>query len=206
MTTNGAVPESPAVVRRLQSTSSASLVALGEMFEDLQTVLQCCERLVEDLATDPGQPDPIAVEAVWTLALLSYARCFAAGGAGIALTEEDLTTVVPNSEVVEWHHVLTQLRDHHADPLVNPRERFSVGVTQDPDGVATGVAITSVRQPLVDDLTVRQTGAIAYALSGLVNARIEAQQELLFGELKALAREDLDQLEPIDVGHDTTGS
>ena len=140
------------------------------------------------------------------MALLSYARCFNAGEAGEALTEEDLTTAVPNGEVVEWHHVLTQLRDHHADPLVNPRERFSVGVTQDPDGAPTGVAITSVRQPLVDDLTVRQTGAIAYALSGLVNARIEAQQELLFGELKALAREDLDQLEPIDVDHDPTGS
>jgi len=206
MTTNGAVPESPAVVRRLRSASSESLVALVEKFEDLQTVLRCCERLVGELAPESGTPDPVAVEAVWTMALLSYARCFNAGEAGEALTEEDLTTAVPNGEVVEWHHVLTQLRDHHADPLVNPRERFSVGVTQDPDGAPTGVAITSVRQPLVDDLTVRQTGAIAYALSGLVNDRIEAQQELLFGELQALAREDLDQLEPIDVGHDPTGS
>ena len=50
-------------------------------------------------------------------------------------------------------------------------------MTQDANGAASGVAITSARQPLVDDLTVRQTGAIAYALSGLVNERIEAQQQ-----------------------------
>jgi hypothetical protein len=206
MTTNDVVPESPAVVRRLETTSAASLVALVEMFEDLQTVLRCCERLVEELAPESGEPDPVAVEAVWTMALLSYARCFAVGETGVGLTEGDLTTAVPNGEVVEWHQVLTQLRDHHADPLANPRERFSVGVTQDQDGAATGVAITSARQPLVDDLTVRQTGAIGYALSGLVNARIEAQQELVFEELKALAREDLDKLEPIEVGQAATGS
>ena len=199
MTTNGAVPESPAVVRRLRSASSESLVALVEKFEDLQTVLRCCERLVGELAPESGTPDPVAVEAVWTMALLSYARCFNAGEAGEALTEEDLTTAVPNGEVVEWHHVLTQLRDHHADPLVNPRERFSVGVTQDPDGAPTGVAITSVRQPLVDDLTVRQTGAIAYALSGLVDKRIELRQKEVFHDLESWSKADLDRLDPLDV-------
>ena len=78
--------------------------------------------------------------------------------------------------MLEWHRLLLQLRDHYADPAVNPRERFSVGVAQDAHGTPSGVAITSARQPLVDDLTVRQTGAIAYALSGLVNERIESRQ------------------------------
>ena len=78
--------------------------------------------------------------------------------------------------MLEWHKVLLELRDHYADPAVNPRERFTVGVTQDASGPPSGVAITSVRQPLVDDLTVRQTGAIAYALSGLVDGRIEASR------------------------------
>ena len=35
-----------------------------------------------------GEPDPVVVEAVWTTALLSYARCFAATGHGVALTRE----------------------------------------------------------------------------------------------------------------------
>ncbi|MEP6815324.1 MAG: hypothetical protein ABI873_07230 [Marmoricola sp.] len=203
MTTNGAPPEPPAVVRRLGSESSATLVALVETFEDLQMVLRCCERLVQDLAPAEGQPDVVPVEAVWTMALLSYARCFTAGEAGVALTEEDLKTAQPSGDVLEWHQVLLQLRDHYTDPSANPRERFSVGATQDASGAATGVAITSARQPLVDDLTVRQTGAIAYALSSLVNGRIEAQQEQVFAELKNLTKADLDKLSQLDLAQPT---
>jgi hypothetical protein len=205
VTTNGAGPAPPAVVRRLESGSARSLVTLVEAFEELQTVLRCCERLVEELARE--EPDPLTVESLWTVALLSYARCFAAGQDGpAALTEADLAEAVPNDQVVPWHGVLTELRGHHADPVANPRERFSVGVSQGPDGTASGIAITSVRQPLVDDLTVRQTGAIAYALSGLVDRRIAEQQERVFGETEALGRDELDGLEAIDVDHDATGS
>ncbi len=206
MTTNGAPPETPdppAVVRRLDSESAAELVALVETFEDLQMVLRCCERLVEELAPAEGEPDAVPVEAVWTMALLSYARCFIAGAGGVALTEEDLTTAQPAGDVIEWHKLLLQLRDHQTDPAVNPRERFSVGVTQDAGGAASGVAITSARQPLVDDLTVRQTGAIAYALSALVNSRIEAQQEQVFEELKSLSKADLERFDPVDVAQPT---
>ena len=183
------------------------------MFEDLQTVLRCCERLVSEFA---GEADEVVVEAVWTTALLSYARCFTehelangvankaangdANGSGAALTEDDVSTTHANGdEVRKWHRLLLQLRDHYADPAVNPRERFSVGVSQGEDGTASGVAITSARQPLVDDLTVRQTGAIAYALSGLVNAQIEAEQQQLFANLMTRSKEDLDTLDPLEV-------
>jgi hypothetical protein len=195
MSTNGAgpaPPDAPEVVRRLESASAQSLVALVEAFEELQTVLRCCERLVSEL--DGEEPDPLTVEALWTVALLSYGRCF-----GSALTADDLAEAVPNDQVGPWHEVLTQLRGHHADPVTNPRERFSVGVTQGPDGTASGVAITSARQPLVDDLTVRQTGAIAYALSGLLDRRIAERQQEVFTETEALPREELDGLEAIDV-------
>ena len=69
-------PAPPAVVRRLDDPAAAALAELVEVFEDLQTVLRCCERLVTELAAE-GEPDPVVVEAVWTTALLSYARCFA---------------------------------------------------------------------------------------------------------------------------------
>ncbi len=198
MSTNGAPPAPPAVVRRLEGSGSAALAELVEAFEDLQTALRCCERLVTELAAEGG-PDPVVVEAVWTMTLLSYARCFAPGEGGVALTEDDVTATQSSEEALEWHRLLLQLRDHHADPVVNPRERFSVGVTQDDDGRPSGVAITSARQPLVDDLTVRQTGAIAYALSALVNQRIEARQEEVFDEVKTLSQDALDQLVPLDV-------
>jgi len=175
------------------------LVEHVEVFEDLQMVLRCCERLVAELADDKAAPDGVVVEAVWTMALLSYARCFSPRESGASLTEEDLTASQPNGDVLEWHKVLLQLRDHYCEPTMNPRERFSVGVAQDSSGSASGVAITSARQPLVDDLTVRQTGAIAYALSGLLNGRTETQQEKVFEELKDITPADLEKLDPLDV-------
>jgi hypothetical protein len=72
-------------------------------------------------------------------------------------------------------------------------------VAQGGDGGATGVAITSARQPLVDELTVRQTGAIAYALSGLVNERIEAQQAEVYEAVKDAAPADLEKLDRLDL-------
>ena len=198
MTTNGTTVAPAGSMRRVDDAAAAALVGVVEVFEDLQTVLRCCERLVSELAAD-GEPDPVVVESVWTTALLSYARCFAATGDGVALTESDVSSTHSSPEVVEWHRLLLQLRSHYSDPAVNPRERFSVGVAQDANGRASGIAITSARQPLVDDLTVRQTGAIAYALSGLVDKRIELRQEEVFDDLASWSKADLDRLDPLDV-------
>jgi len=196
----------PGLLRRLDNPNASTLVGLVETFEDLQTVLRCCERLVSVLGAGNGEPDDVVVEGVWTTALLSYTRCFSAGEGGAALTEADLSEAQPNGDVLDWHKVLLQLRDHYADAAVNPRERFSVGVSQDTSGAANGVALTSVRQPLVDDLTVRQTGAIAYALSALVDGRIETQQKTVFAELEGLSAADLEGLDQIDVSEAGSGA
>lgn len=204
MSSNGLPPAPaapPPVVRRLESAEAQVLTELASTFEDLQMVLLCCERLVTTLA---AQPDDVLVEALWTTAMLSYARAFAPDKAA-ALTEEDLATTKLEGDLVEWHHMLLRLRGHHSDPVINPREIFSVGVAQDAQGAASGVAITSARQPSVDDLTVRQTGAIAYALSQLVNDRIETRQKEVLDGLTDATREDLDKLERLDVVDPATG-
>ena len=195
----------PPALRLLDGAAAGELAGLCATFEELQTVLRCCENLIAGL--DPrqsgrGGPDGVSIEAAWTVALLSYARCFrtapgAAAGAG--LTEEDVAAAQPGAEVLEWHQVLIRLRDHYADPEVNPREHFSVGVAQDELGAASGVAITSTRQPLVDEVTVRQLGAIAYALSTAVDARIASRQEELFAQVKDTPPADLDKLEMLDL-------
>jgi hypothetical protein len=109
-----------------------------------------------------------------------------------------VTSAVPTGDALGWHKLLLQLREHYA-AAANPRERFSVGVAQDANGVANAVAVTSSRQPLVDDLTVRQTGAIALALSALVDDRITAQQEKAFEEVKDTGRSDLGPAPPTGV-------
>jgi len=189
----------PNDLRRLDTPGASALAELMARFEDLQTALRCCERLVSELAAGDNEPDEVLIEAIWTTALLSYGRCFSADGAGPALTEGDVSATQSSEEALTWHRVLLQLRDHYADPSANPREKFLVGVTQNPDGTASGVAITSGRQPLVDELTVRQTGAIAFGLSSLVNDRITARQEQVFGEVRESPKAALDKLARLEV-------
>ena len=196
--------ETPIVARRLDTPSAEVLADLAEVFEELQTVLRCCERLVAELAEEA--PDDVLVEGLWTMALLGYARCFSPRGSGVALGADDLDAALPGHDAGSWHAILLQLRDHHADPARSPRERFTVAVTRSAQGTANGVAVTSARQPRGDDLTVRQTGALAYALIGLVDQRIESQQQQVSEEVGRLSAAELDGLESIDVASDDAGS
>jgi hypothetical protein len=188
----------PTVVRTLSTPAAAALADLAATFEELQTVLGCCERLVAALAVP--EPDEVFVEALWTTTLLSYARCFAAGPRGMGLTAADVAGTGLEGEVGDWHELLLRMRDHFADPAVDPRERFSVGVSRNTDGTAAGIAVTSVRQPLVDEVTVRQTGALAYALMRLVDERIGIQQGKVFTAAGTLTALQLDRLPEVEVG------
>jgi hypothetical protein len=188
----GAPPPPPSVVRQLRSPAALALADLAAVFEDLQTVLRCCERLVVEISA-PG-PDDLALEAYWTTAVLSYARCFSPGERGVGLTEADITATGLEGDVLGWHAVLLALRDRYADPVVNPRESFSVGAAQGSTGHADGIAVSSARQPALDEVSVRQTGAVAYALTKLVDERITAQQGVVFTAVAAMARPALDNL------------
>lgn len=198
MMTNDVSTTTPASVRRLNTPAALALADLAATFEDLQTVLRCCERLVSDLGAGGG-PDDLALEAFWTTAVLSYARCFSPGPRGTGLTPDDVTATRLPGDVLGWHQVLQQLRGHYADAAVNPREKFSVGVSQDAAGKANGIAVTSAWQPPVDDLTVRQTGAIAFELSRIVDRRIAEQQEIVFGAVEAMTRAQLEKLPILEV-------
>lgn len=193
MSSSDARLEPPPTVRRLTSPAALALADLAGLFEDLQTVLRCCERLVELVAVD-GELDDLALEAYWTTAVLSYARCFAAGARGTGLTEQDISATGLSGDVLGWHRTLLGLRERYADPAVNPRESFSVGAAQDTSGHAEGIAVASARQPLLDEVSVRQTGAVAFALSAVVDQRVVAQQAVVFTAVAAMARPGLDRL------------
>jgi hypothetical protein len=193
--------DTPAAVRRLDTPDALALADLAAIFEDLQTVLRACERLMVELGS--GSPDDLALEAFWTTAVLSYTRCFSTRESGTGLTPEDVTATGIQGDVLGWHDVLLQLRDHYTDPRVNPREAFSVGVSQDAEGRANGVAVTSASPARVDDVTVRQTGAISYALSVTIDQRIAAHQEGLFATLGPMSKAELDQLPLVEVAPET---
>ena len=188
--------DTPRTVRRIGSPAAGALADLAAIFEDLQTTLLCCERLVDALAVP--EPDDVAVEALWTTALLSYTRCFAPGGRGMGLTEDDVTATGLPGEVLAWHRLLRTLRKHYADPAANPRETFGVGVAV-ADGAPVGVAITSTRQERVDEQSVRQTGALAFALSRQVDTRIAEHQSTVLTGAANLDRAELETLDEVEL-------
>ncbi|WP_233574137.1 hypothetical protein [Amycolatopsis panacis] len=191
MTNSSARPSS---IRQLATPDAQALAGLVSALDELQTVLTCCERLIAALARD-GERDDLTVESLWTTALLSYARCFARG----PLTDEDVTSTRLRGEVLEWHKVLRKLRKHYADPSRNPREQFTVGAAQDAGGHAAGIAVTSTPHAALDDTTVRQTGALAYELSGIVERRITEHQDRLRRATASMSVAELEKLPLIEV-------
>ena len=133
-----------------------------------------------------GEPDPVLVEALWTGALTGYVRCFS--GRSAVLSDADLDELELDGDVGEFHEMVKKLRDHYASRHVNPREAFTIGAAQSNDGRPTGVAVVSTPRPLVDDVTVRLLGRVAYALSGLLDERMQDSQAQVLARPGSWAR------------------
>lgn len=185
-------------VRELTSPAARQLADLAAVFDDLQFVLGCCERLLRELAR-ADQQDPVVLEALWAAALNAYARCFRGGEHNAALSVDDLAETGLQGELVPFHEMLGKLRNFLVAKAANPREAFSVGVSLAADGPAEGIVVTSVPRLQVDEPTVRQTGRIAFELGQLVDRRIQDQQKAVFAEVKDLPAERLKKLEPLAV-------
>jgi hypothetical protein len=189
----------PTSIRRLDGNPDARrLVGLVSAYDELQVVLRCCEKLMT-IVGDGGQDD-VEVEALWTLALLSYARAFADGNGGPVLTEADLAA--QGGDAVRWHRVLLRLRDKQADPRANPRETYTAGVAQDASGAANAVAVSSVRAPRVDAGAVRQAGAIAFPLCAVLDERIDPLQKKILAAVRDLAPVALNRMHRVEVTAD----
>lgn len=205
--TNGATATAPSTVRRLDSPEAAELAGLAAVFEDLQYVLRCCEHLVTALNSPDSGPvrvdtDTALVEALWTGALIGYVRCFS--GRAAVLSDDDLGKLELDGEIADFHGMVKKLRDHYASRHVNPREAFTIGAAQSNDGRPQGIAVISTPRPIVDDTTVRLLGRVAYALSGLVDARMQETQNRVLGAAAKLTPVELGELPLVHLADDPT--
>jgi hypothetical protein len=119
-------------------------------------------------------------------------RCFS--GRTSVLTEKDLEELELDGDVSEFHSLVKKLRDHYASRHVNPREAFTVGAAQSNEGKPTGIAVVSTPRPIVDDTTVRLLGRVAYALSGLIDARMQKSQNDVLGAAAKMSPMELSRL------------
>ncbi len=187
----------PGAVRRWDGREAGELAGLAAVFDDLQYALRCCEHLVGALARPAPDTDAALVEALWTGAVVGYARAFSPRAK--VLTDADLHELGLDGDVVGFHRAVLRLRDHYASRHANPRETFTVGVAQRDDGTAAGVAVVGAPQPPVDGTTVHQLGRIAYGLAGLVDARMQAAQQRVHLAARGLDADRLRALPLVDV-------
>lgn len=184
--------------RELTSPAARRLADLAAVFDDLQFVLGCCERLLGELNREDGS-DQVVLEALWAAALNAYARCFRAGERDGHLTVDDLAETGLQGELVAWHEKLSTVRNVLVAKAANPREAFSVGVSMAEGGPAEGIVVSSAPRPQVDEPTVRQTGRIVFELGRLVDKRIQDQQKAVFAEVKDMPAHRLSKLAPLEV-------
>ncbi|MDN5851353.1 MAG: hypothetical protein L0K86_00650 [Actinomycetia bacterium] len=186
--------DQPSVVRQLDTPGTRRLAGLAATFDSLQMVLRCCERLVTELAKPSDERDDLVVEGVWATAVLAYTRCFSDEVNDTHLSDDDVANTRLADQLMDSHKALRRLRDRYVDPVTKPHEQFTVGVAQDGDGRASGIAITATSLPPLDDLTVRQMGALAYELAQLIDDRVARQQEGVFAAAAELGQPELDKL------------
>lgn len=200
----GSAPTAGSAVtaRRLEGPEAAELAALAAVSDDVRHVLACCERLMTALAPPRlgpagGDPDAALVEALWTSALLAYARAFA-DRAGV-LTLADLDALELPGDVTGFHDLLLRLREQYGSADTNPREGCSVGVVQGDDGQPVGVAVMAAPLPLVDQEAARQLGRLAFALNSRVDLRMEEVQARVLARARELTQEELSSLPLVHV-------
>jgi hypothetical protein len=152
------------------------------------------------LAAAEGQRDATVLKALWSAALVAYARCFATGKR-FGLSNEDVRSLPLEGEVFEFHEWLMNMRNKHVAHSVNPFEIVKVGAVlsapQQPQRQVEGIATLSMQYMLPDEIGVQQLGGLAAALANVVAQRGQAQQETVFNEARELAFEELSLLPPL---------
>jgi hypothetical protein len=175
---------------------SAQLLAdQTAVIQDLQFVMESCRRLLAELARPEAERDAVVPLALWSAALVAYARCFGSGQR-FGLTTDDLLSLPLQGEVVKFHKWVIEERNHHTRHSADPFEVARVGVALAPAEAdaarrVTGITVLATRHVLVDDTGVRQLGGLASELARQTADRARAQQDVVLADAQQL---DLDHL------------
>lgn len=208
---------------------SAQLLAdQAVIIQDLQFVMESCKRLLTELARPEEERDPVVPVALWSAALVAYARCFATGQR-FGLTADDVTSVPLQGEVLSYHKWVVRERNTATQHPANPFDAAVVGAalsapearsepegrsaprgSDSPDrptppkassGQVEGIVILSTSHVLVDDTGVRQLGGLASELAKQTAEKMKAQQDVVLADAQNLGPDRLYALPPVPL-HD----
>jgi hypothetical protein len=157
--------------------------------QDLQFVMDCCKRLLAELGRPEEDRDGVVPLALWSSALLAYARCFGAGRrSGLAV--EDVQNLPLQGAVMKFHEWVIEERDKLTEHPADPFEAAKIGAALSPAGKkerrVEGIAIFSTSRVLIDVTGVRQLGGLASELAKQTAGRAQKQQDSVLSDAQQL--------------------
>lgn len=201
--TEGTAPAAGTLTVALDVPSAQALADQAAIIQDLQFVMECCKRLLTELGKPEITRDAVVPNALWSAALVAYARCFGKGKRfGLAI--EDVRALPLEGEVIKYHRWVLAERDKLATHASNPFEAAKIGAALSPPDRdkrrVEGIAILATSRVLVDDTGVRQLGGLASELAKQTAEKAQKQQDTVLADAQQLGVDRLYKLPPLDTG------
>jgi hypothetical protein len=198
--TEAGSPETPTLAVALDLPSARVLADQASTIQDLQFVMDCCKRLLTELARPEEDRDAVLPHALWSSALVAYARCFGKGGR-LGLAAEDVRNLPLQGAVMKFHKWVMEESKKLATHPSNPFEGAKVGVALSPPGQpgrrVEGIAIFSASRVLIDAIGVRQLGGLASELAKQAAEKAQVQQDAVLADAQKLSIDGLYKLPPL---------
>jgi len=129
----GTSRQAPELTVALDMPSARVLADQASIIQDLQFVMDCCKRLLTELARPQEDRDGVVPLALWSSALVAYARCFGEGRRS-GLAADDVGNLPLQGAVAKFHEWLIEERDKLIDPPADPFEAARIGAALAPIG------------------------------------------------------------------------
>ena len=185
----------------LDTPSAQVLADQASIINDLQFVMDCCKRLLTELARPQEERDGVVPQALWSSALMAYARCFSEDRrSGLAI--DDVHNLPLQGAVMKFHTwVIGECRKLTAPPA-EPYEAVTIGAALAPPGQkkrrVEGIAVFSTSRVLIDVIGVRQLGGLASELAKQTAQKAEKQQDVVLIDAQQLNLDTLYESPPLN--------
>jgi hypothetical protein len=193
----------PALTVALDTPSARILADQASIINDLQFVMDCCKRLLTELARPQEERDGVVPQALWSSALVAYGRCFSEDRrSGLAI--DDVQNLPLQGAVMKFHTWVIGEYDKLTAPPAGPYETVTVGAALSPPGQkkrrVEGIAVFSASRVLIDVIGVRQLGGLASELAKQTAQKAEKQQDAVLTDAQQLDIDSLYESPPLQPG------
>jgi hypothetical protein len=197
---DAALPDKPMLTVALDVPSAYILADQAAIIQDLQFVMDCCKRLLAELAKPEEDRDTILPLAIWSSAVVAYTRCFGKGKR-FGLTTEDVQKLPLHGAVMKFHKWIVEERNkltaHSANPFEIAKVAAALSVPEQKERRVEGIVIFATSHIVIDDVGVRQLGGLASELAKQTAEKAQEQQDVVLSDAQQLNIDSLYKLPPL---------